>query len=99
MIWIIYFIGSIIALFISKYYKEKDARQYYKELGIKTTNGQWFIFTVIYCILSWAIVIPIIISISSEFIWKQICKLDIVKKIKIWWNKPILEYKKSYDND
>ena len=94
MIWIIYFIGSIIAFFISKHYKEKDARQNYKEYRIKTTNGHWFIFTVIYCILSWAIVIPIVISISLEFIWKQICKLDIIKKFKIWWNTPICNYDK-----
>ena len=94
MIWIIYFIGSIIAFFISKHCKEEDAKQYYKELGIKTTNGHWFIFTVIYCVLSWAIVIPIVISIFLEFIWKQICKLDIIKKFKIWWNTPICNYDK-----
>ena len=94
MIWIIYFIGSIIAFFISKYYKEKDAKETYKDYSIKITNSHWFILTVIYCILSWSIVIPIVIFSSLEFIWKQICKLDIIKKFKIWWNTPICSYDK-----
>jgi len=99
MIWIIYLIGSIIAFFLSLYYKKKDAQEYYDEYGIKMTNGHWLLMTFLWCILSWIIALPILIIDSCCYIWKLLTKFNFIQRIKDWWNTPILEYKKSYDND
>lgn len=96
MIWfIIYLIGCIVMFFIAKAYKEKDAKDSYDEYKIVLTNGQWFVATIFRCIFSWLMVFMIILYISSEFIKKQLDKVNIVKSLKTWWKSPIY-YEKDY---
>ena len=96
MIWfIIYLVGCIVMFFIAKAYKEKDAKDSYDEYKIVLTNGQWFVATIFRCIFSWLMVFMIILYISSEFIKKQLDKVNIVKSFKTWWKSPIY-YEKDY---
>lgn len=92
--FIIYLLGYIIAFILCIKHRKEDAKYSYEMYKRRVTNGMWLTVSLLQSLLSWLIVICILIFDISTHINKSINKIQLIKKFKKWWNKPIIELEK-----
>lgn len=92
--FIIYLIGYICAFCLCIKYKESDAKYSYKMYHRNLTNGIWLTNSLLQSLLSWLIVICMLTFNICTYINKLINKLQLIKKFKKWWHKPIIKLEK-----